>query len=64
VAIGVVIARAGATMLRHLVWGVSVGDPLTFAVSAGVVLLVAGLAAIVPALRVVRLTPLRALRHV
>lgn len=63
VAIGVAAARAAATLLRHLVWGVSVADPLTFAVAAAVVLIVAAVAVIVPALRVLRLTPVRALRH-
>ena len=35
VAIGGVAARLGASTLRHLVWGVSVADPLTFAVAIG-----------------------------
>jgi hypothetical protein len=63
VAIGGVAARLGASTLRHLVWGVSVADPLTFAVAIGVVLAVAAVAALVPALRIVRLNPIRALRR-
>jgi putative ABC transport system permease protein len=62
VCIGLVAARAGATLLRHLVWGVTIGDPETFAIAAGLVLVVAVTAALVPALRIVRLNPIRALR--
>ena len=61
-AIGGVAARLGASTLRHLVWGVSVADPLTFTVAIGAVLVVAAIAALVPALRIVRLNPIRALR--
>ena len=62
VAIGLAAARASATALRHLVWGVSIADPATFALAAGVVLLVSVVAAVVPALRIVRLNPVSALR--
>jgi len=48
--------------LRHLVWGISVADPSTFAVAGAAVLAVAACAALVPALRIVRLNPIRALR--
>ena len=63
VAIGLVVARLGADAMRHLVWGVTVTDPVTFAVAAGAVLVVAAIAALVPALRIVRLNPIRALRN-
>ena len=63
VAIGACAARLGATTVRHLVFGVSVADPLTFVVAAGAVLVVAAVATMVPALRVVRLNPIRALRQ-
>jgi predicted permease len=62
VVIGVVAARATAVTLRHLVWGISVADPATFLVAGATVLGVAALAALVPALRIVRLNPIRALR--
>jgi putative ABC transport system permease protein len=62
VAIGGIAARVGASTLRHLVWGVSVADPVTFVVAIGLVLGVAAIAALVPALRIVRLNPLKALR--
>jgi putative ABC transport system permease protein len=59
---GLVIARAMAQALAHLVWGVSVGDPATFALSAAAVFIVALIAALAPALRVARMDPIRALR--
>lgn len=63
VAIGALAARLGATTLRHLVWGISVADPLTFVVSATAVFAVAAVAVFAPALRIVRLNPIRALRQ-
>jgi len=63
VAIGALAARLGATTLRHLVWGISVADPLTFVVSATAVFVVAAVAVFAPALRIVRLNPIRALRQ-
>jgi len=63
VAIGGVAARLGASTMRHLVWGVAVADPLTFVLAIGTVLAVAAIAALVPALRIVRLNPIRALRE-
>ena len=62
IVIGLIAARLGATTLRHLVWGVTVTDPLTFALAAGAVLIVAAIATLVPALRIVRLNPIKALR--
>jgi hypothetical protein len=63
VVIGLAAARAGATTLGHLVWGVGVGDPLTFTVAGGLVLGVAVVAALVPSLRLARLNPITALRQ-
>jgi predicted permease len=63
VAAGLAIARAGATTMSHLVWGVSVNDPLTFALAAGAVLLVAVIATLVPAVRIARVNPIKALRQ-
>jgi hypothetical protein len=62
-ALGLAIARAGARVMTSLVWGVAVGDPITFALAGGVVLLVVVSATSAPALRIVRLNPVRALRH-
>ncbi len=63
IVIGLIIARVAASALRHLVWGVTVTDPLTFAFAAAAVLLVAALASLVPALRIVRLSPITSLRR-
>jgi ABC-type antimicrobial peptide transport system permease subunit len=63
VVIGLIAARLAATTLRHLVWGVSVTDPATFGAAALTVWLVALLAALVPALRIARLNPIKALRQ-
>jgi ABC-type lipoprotein release transport system permease subunit len=63
VAIGLFAARLGAAVMRHLVWGVTVTDPLTFAIAAGAVLFVAAIATLVPALRIVRLNPITSLRR-
>ncbi len=62
VAIGWILARAAAQALRHVIWGVRPGDPLTFAAVAAGLLVVAALASILPALRVSRLDPARTLR--
>jgi ABC-type antimicrobial peptide transport system permease subunit len=61
VAIGGVAARLGASTLQHLVFGISVADPTTFVVAIGTVLVVAAVATLVPALRIVRLNPVKAL---
>ena len=62
VILGIVAARGVAQLLRRLVWGVSVSDPATFVLAAALVLLVAVVAALVPAVRIARMNPLRALR--
>ena len=59
---GLIAARFGAILLRHLVWGVALGDPATFAIAGVTVLAIAATAALVPSLRIVRLNPIRALR--
>jgi predicted permease len=62
IALGLLAARLGSTVMGHLVWGVSTSDPLTFAAAATTVLVVAAVATFIPALRIVRLNPLKALR--
>jgi predicted permease len=62
VGVGLLVARAGATVMQSLVFGVSIHDPLTFALAGGIVFAVAVVATLVPALRTVRLNPIRALR--
>src|SRR5207249_1166195 len=63
IAIGLVLARAGASVMASLVWGVGVNDTVTFAAAAALVLLAVVIAALAPSLRVLRLNPVRALRH-
>jgi putative ABC transport system permease protein len=62
VGVGLLVARAGATVMQSLVFGVSIHDPLTFALAGGIVFGVAAVATLVPAMRIVRLNPIRALR--
>lgn len=62
VAIGLAGARVAAPVLRSLIWGVGIGDPATFVIAGATVFGVACLATLVPALRIVRLNPIRALR--
>jgi macrolide transport system ATP-binding/permease protein len=59
---GVVLAAALGRVLGSLLYGVSALDPIAYAVAATVLLAVAALAALVPALGAARLDPLRALR--
>jgi ABC-type antimicrobial peptide transport system permease subunit len=63
VAVGLVAARLGATVMRSLVLGVTVNDPATFALAGGAVFVVALIATLAPVLRIVRLDPTRALRQ-
>ena len=60
---GSVLAAFASRLLRHLVWGVRPGDPLTFAAVAIVLLAVASAASFLPALRVTRLNPAETLRQ-
>ena len=63
IAVGAVLARAAVRLLDSLIWGIQPADPLTFAVTAGVLLAVAVLASLVPALRILRLDAARTLRN-
>jgi putative ABC transport system permease protein len=62
IAIGCAIALAAATWLERLVFGVSAADPLTLAIVAGSLALVALVASLAPAYRASRLDPLKVLR--
>jgi predicted permease len=63
VMIGCALARGATQTLRHLVWGVTPGDPLTYVAVAIVLLLVAAAASLLPSLRVARLDPASTLRE-
>lgn len=64
---GVVLGVAGAFALTRLLGtmlhGVSATDPATFVVVAGLLMFVALLACLIPALRATRVNPMTALRH-
>ena len=59
---GAVLAALVGQVLGSLLYGVSALDPIAYAVAAAVLLVVAAVAAFVPALAASRLDPLRALR--
>jgi putative ABC transport system permease protein len=60
---GLVGAAAAVPLIRHFVWGVSVGDPLTYAGVVALLLAVATVASVAPALRILRLDPATTLRQ-
>jgi len=62
-AAGLAGAAAAVPLIRHFVWGVSVGDPLTYAGVVAVLLAVATVASLAPALRILRLDPATTLRQ-
>jgi ABC-type antimicrobial peptide transport system permease subunit len=62
VAIGTVAAIGVGRVLESLLYGVSTTDPLAFAAAAGVLLLAAVAANLLPALTAARIDPMRALR--
>jgi predicted permease len=62
VATGYVLSRFAVRFLEHLLWGVRPTDPTTFVVTAGILLLVAFIASMVPSLRILRIDPAQTLR--
>lgn len=62
VAVGAVAAVFATRVLKTFVWEVSTLDPATYIVVATVLIAVAVIASLVPALRAVRLNPVSALR--
>lgn len=61
-AVGIAAAVAVSSVLASLLFGVSPGDPWTYAIAAAVLLLVAITAGAIPAVRASRISPMRALR--
>ena len=61
-AIGLVAAALAMRAAQTLLFEIQASDPVTFAVTVATVLAVAGLAAIIPAVRAMRVDPLTALR--
>jgi len=62
VAAGYGLSRVATRFLQSLLFGVRPGDLGTFAIMAALLLLVAGVAALAPALRILRMDPARTLR--
>jgi predicted permease len=60
---GYLLSRAAVRFLEHLLWGVRPTDPIAFAAAAAILLLVAALASLAPALRILRLDPAQTLRN-
>jgi ABC-type antimicrobial peptide transport system permease subunit len=60
--LGAAIARASTSYIASLLWGVEPDDPLTYAAVAALLLLVAVVASVIPALRILRLDPAQTLR--
>jgi predicted permease len=63
IAAGAVLARATVRLLESMIWGIQPTDPLTFCATAGVLLAVAAVASLVPALRILWLEPSKTLRN-
>ena len=62
IALGVVASAGVARPLDALLYGVSSVDPIAYAAAVAIILLVAGLANMVPALTAARVDPAKALR--
>jgi predicted permease len=62
VAIGAAAAIAVVRLLQSFVWGVTPSDPITFTAVVATLLIIALVASLVPALRVLRLDPAATLR--
>ena len=60
--LGIALALAGGRLIASQLYGVSAHDPLTYAIIAGLLGLVALAASAIPALRATRIDPMTALR--
>jgi putative ABC transport system permease protein len=63
VAIGLVLSALGVRALANLLYGVKPWDPLTWIVAPAVLVAVAAIACVVPAMRAAAIDPLKALRQ-
>jgi putative ABC transport system permease protein len=63
VTIGVVLALAATRLLSAGLYGITSADPITYVAVAALLLAVAGLACLVPAMRATRADPIAALRR-
>jgi predicted permease len=60
---GLALAAAGARLLQGFVWGVGTHDAATYASVAALMLVVAAISSVIPALRILRLDPAVTLRQ-
>jgi predicted permease len=60
---GLGMSLVAVRFLRSLLWGVRETDPVTFGATAAILLLVAALASLAPALRILRMDPAETLRN-
>jgi len=63
VGIGLVIAKGATRLMRTLVFGASLDEPVTFGISAALLITVALAASYLPARRATRIDPIHALRY-
>jgi predicted permease len=56
------LSRVAVRLLEHSLWGVKSTDATTFAGAAAILVVVAGLAALVPSVRILRIDPAKTLR--
>lgn len=63
IAAGFVLAAFAVRLLSSLIWGISTVDPMAFGLVAVLLIAVAALASILPALRLAHLDPAQTLRH-
>jgi predicted permease len=59
---GLAMSLVAVRFLRAMLWGVRATDPATFAATSAILLLVAALASVAPALRILRMDPSETLR--
>ena len=62
IAMGLGMSLLAVRFLRSLLWGVRETDPATFLATAGILLVVAALASLAPALRILHMDPAETLR--
>lgn len=63
IAIGLLLSLGLGRLIGSLLYGTSPADPMTFGSTAGLLLLVAAMAGLIPALRASRIAPMRALQR-
>ncbi len=60
--LGIPCALIGTRLIRHVLFGVGPGDPLTFVVATAMLLVMGTLAGCLPARRAAKVAPMTALR--